>query len=139
MSDEQAVRAANERFYMAMNRLDIEAMDEVWADDESAVCVHPGREAIIGYERIRESWVVIFSSSSSMSIAASNERVQLSDDVAWVVCTETISLMMEEGLAAAAAQATNVFRRKDGGWRMVLHHASPIPFTTQDEWPDVIN
>jgi uncharacterized protein (TIGR02246 family) len=139
MSDEQAVRAANERFYMAMNALDIEAMDEAWANDGGAVCVHPGREALVGYERIRESWILIFSSSSSMSIAASNVRVQLSDDVAWVVCTETISMMTEEGLTAAAAQATNIFRRKEGRWRMILHHASPIPFTSQDEWPDVIN
>lgn len=139
MSDEQNVRAANERFYMAMNRLDIEEMDAVWANEEAAICVHPGREALVGYERIRESWVVIFSSSSSMSIAASNECIQLSNDVAWVVCTETISMMMEEGLAAAAAQATNIFRRRDGGWQMILHHASPIPFTTQEEWPDVIN
>lgn len=139
MSDEQDVRAANEDFYMAMNRLDIEEMDAVWANDEAAICVHPGREALVGYERIRESWVVIFSSSSSMSIAASNERIQLSNDLAWVVCTETISMMTEEGLAAAAAQATNIFRLRDGRWQMILHHASPIPFTTQDEWPDVIN
>jgi uncharacterized protein (TIGR02246 family) len=139
MSDEQSVREANNRFYMAMNALDIEEMDEVWADDERAICVHPGREAIIGYERIRESWVAIFSASDSISIAAGQERVQLSNDVAWVACVETISLMIEEGLAAAAAHATNVFRRTNGRWRMVLHHASPIPFTTQDEWPDVIN
>ena len=139
MSDEQAVREANERFYMAMNALDIEETDEVWLDDDRAVCVHPGREAIIGYERIHESWAAIFSAPSSMSIAASNERVQLSHDVAWVACIETISLVMEEGLAAAATQATNIFRRTDGRWRMVLHHASPMPFTPQDEWPEVIN
>lgn len=139
MSDEQAVRAANERFYMAMNAQDIGEMDELWADDERAVCVHPGREAIIGYEQIHESWVVIFSGSSSMSIAAGNELTSISGEMAWVSCTETISMMTEEGLAAAAAQATNIFRRTDGRWRMVVHHASPIPFTTQDEWPDVIN
>jgi uncharacterized protein (TIGR02246 family) len=139
MSDEQSVREANERFYAAMNALDINEMNEVWADDEAAVCVHPGREAIIGYERIRESWAAIFSASTSMSIAASNEHVQLRGDVAWVSCVETISLVMEEGLAAAATQATNIYRRIEGGWRMTLHHASPIPFTTQDEWPDVIN
>ena len=139
MSDEQAVREANERFYMAMNALDMKEMDEVWADDERAVCVHPGREAIIGYQRIRESWTIIFSSSSAMSIAASNERISVSDDIAWVACTETISLMTEEGLAAAAAQARNIFCRTNDRWRMLLHHASPIPFTTQDEWPDVIN
>ena len=139
MSDEQRVREANERFYMAMNSLEIDEMDEVWMDDVSAICVHPGREAIIGYERIRESWMTIFSASNSMSIAASNERITVAMDVAWVACTETISMMTEEGLAAAAAQATNIFRRRGDTWQMVLHHASPIPFTTQDEWPDVIN
>jgi ketosteroid isomerase-like protein len=46
---------------------------------------------------------------------------------------------MKEGLAAAAAQATNIFRRTEDRWRMVVHHASPIPFANQDEWPDVIN
>jgi ketosteroid isomerase-like protein len=139
MSDETAVREANERFYMALNALDIDGMDEVWANDEGAVCVHRGREAIIGYARIRESWSIIFSSSGSMSIAAEGSCIQLSGDVAWVVCTETISLMTDEGLAAAAAQATNIFRRIDGSWRMVVHHASPIPFATPDEWPDMIN
>jgi ketosteroid isomerase-like protein len=139
MSDEQRVREANERFYTAMNSLDIDDMDEVWADDPAAICVHPGREAIFGYERIRESWLVIFTATNAMSIAASNERVMITNDVAWVACTETISMMMEEGLAAAAAQATNIFRRTPAGWRMIVHHASPIPFTTLDEWPDVIN
>jgi uncharacterized protein (TIGR02246 family) len=139
MSDEEQVRQINERFYMAMNAAEIDEMDEVWADDSSAICVHPGREAIFGYERIRESWTVIFSSANPLSIAAGNERINIAGDVAWVSCIETISLMMEEGLAAAAAQSTNIFRRTNGRWRMLVHHASPVPFTTQDEWPDVIN
>lgn len=139
MSDEKNVREANERFYTAMNAADIDGMDEVWADDSRAVCVHPGREAIVGYERIRESWSMIFTATDSLSIAVGNELITVADNVAWVTCIETISLMMEGGLAAAAAQCTNIFRRTDGRWRMIVHHASPIPFMTQDEWPDVIN
>ena len=139
MSDEESVREANERFYTAMNAADVVEMDEVWADDPGAVCIHPGREAIIGYERIRESWSVIFTATNSMSIAPGNELITVVDGVAWVTCIETISLMMEEGLAAAAAQCTNIFRRTDGRWKMVVHHASPIPFMSQEEWPDVIN
>jgi ketosteroid isomerase-like protein len=139
MSDEKNVREANERFYTAMNAADIVGMDEVWADDPGAVCVHPGREAILGYERIRESWSVIFTATDSLSIAVGNELITVVDGVAWVTCIETISLMMEGGLAAAAAQCTNIFRLIDGRWRMIVHHASPIPFMTQDEWPDVIN
>jgi len=139
MSDEQMVREANERFYRAMNAADVGQMDEVWAGDATAVCVHPGREAIFGYERIRESFAVIFSAENSMSIVASNEHIRVQQDIAWVACTETISIMMEDGLDAAAAQATNIFQRTEGAWRMVVHHASPIPFTTQDDWPDMIN
>jgi uncharacterized protein (TIGR02246 family) len=140
MADDERVREANERFYLAMNTLDIEEMDEVWMDDGAAICVHPGHEAIIGYERIRESWSLIFAATSQMSISAGGERVTLvGDAVAWVTCVETISLVTEEGLAAAAAQATNIFRFAEGRWRMVVHHASPIPFTSLDEWPDVIN
>jgi uncharacterized protein (TIGR02246 family) len=139
MSDEQRVREANEKFYMAMNSLDIDEMDEVWEDDAASICVHPSGDTIIGYDRIRESWLAIFHASTSMSIAASHEHITVAGEVAWVACTETISLITDDGLAAAAAQATNIFRRRGGRWRMVLHHASTIPFTTVDEWPDVIN
>ena len=139
MPDEKSVREANERFYSAMNAADIAEMDEVWINDSKAVCVHPGREAIVGYERIRESWSEIFSSTNSLSIAAGNELITVVEGVAWVTCIETISLIMEEGLAAAAAQCTNIFRLIDGHWKMIVHHASPVPFTTQEEWPDVIN
>ena len=139
MSEEQLVREANERFYRAMNAADAEQMDAVWSGVATDVCVHPGREAIFGYERIRESFAMIFSAENSMSIVASNEHIVIHEEIAWVACTETISIMMEDGLDAAAAQATNIFQRTNGAWRMVVHHASPIPFTTQDDWPDVIN
>jgi ketosteroid isomerase-like protein len=139
MRDEERVREANDRFYAAMNSLDVGEMDMVWLDTEAAICVHPGREAIFGYEHIRESWVMIFSVTDSMTIASSNERVQVAGEIAWVACTEIISMMTEEGLVAAAAQATNIFRRAGDGWRMIVHHASPAPLTTQDEWPDLIN
>ena len=87
MSDVQQVREANERFYMAMNALDIEEMDAVWADTDAAVCIHPGREALNGYVNIRESWLTIFSATNSMSIVASNERITIAGDVAWIACT----------------------------------------------------
>ena len=141
MSEERRVREANASFYAAMNSLDIDEMDAIWTDDAQAVCVHPGRNAIIGYEHIRESWEAIFSAASAMSIAASDERITIAGDIAWVVCTETISLMIDTELVAASAQATNIFRRAVAGgrWRMIVHHASPIPFKPLEEWPEVIN
>jgi hypothetical protein len=37
------------------------------------------------------------------------------------------------GLAGGRAVATNVFRRTTGGWRLWLHHASPVLTRDQPE------
>jgi ketosteroid isomerase-like protein len=139
MDDEKRVYEANERFYAAMSSAEIHDMDEVWFQDPGCVCVHPGREAIVGYNLIRESWESIFAGTNSMAVSASHQRITVTENVAWVVCNETISVMTPEGLAAAAAQATNVFRRVGDTWKMTLHHASAVPLKTEDVWPDLIN
>ena len=140
MPEDEGVREVNARFYAALNAMDVDAMDDIWADAPEVVCVHPGHEAIFGYERVRDSWILIFASTSSMSITASDERVSVAGDTAWVACTESISLVIEGELVSASAHATNIFRRTGAGWRMVVHHASPVPSrVVTEEWPDTIN
>ena len=139
MNEEQQVKEANDNFYFAVTSADLEQMDQIWVNSPESVCVHPGREALFGYDEIRESWLAIFENTESMSISASGQRITIVKDVAWVICNETISLMTADGLAAAAAQATNIYRRIADQWKLILHHASPVPFTSQDDWPDVVN
>ena len=31
-------------------------------------------------------------------------------------------------MVSSMARATNIFVRHDNAWRMVVHHASPVPF-----------
>ena len=42
MSEEDAVREANDRFYRAFESLKLEAMEAAWAHDERVQCIHPG-------------------------------------------------------------------------------------------------
>ena len=51
-------------------------------------------------------------------------------DVAWVSCLERNATADAEQIHTSLAQATNLFVRHDGRWRMVVHHASPVPFLT---------
>jgi ketosteroid isomerase-like protein len=49
-------------------------------------------------------------------------------DVAVVTCEENIlaDISAQDGLVGGTAVATNVFRRRDGRWRLWIHHASPV-------------
>jgi uncharacterized protein (TIGR02246 family) len=117
---------AEAAFYEALEAGDIEAMMEVWAEDEELVCVHPGGPRISGYEQVRESWTKILGSGQRL-------KVQLTDQV--YVQGMMLSIhSLHEHIAAAndaarqrAVVTTNVYVRQGGGWRMIAHHASPGP------------
>lgn len=124
---EPDVRAANAAFYRALTALDLAAMDTLWAAGHDAVCVHPGREALHGWSGIRESWEGIFASTTWMHVEPTDVRVVVVGDLAVVSCAENITAQAEDGVGVASAHATNVFRRHDDRWRMLVHHASPVP------------
>ena len=52
----------------AIGRGDLDAIMEVWADDEEIVCIHPTGQRLSGASAIRESWQTIFSSNTSLTV-----------------------------------------------------------------------
>ncbi len=131
MTREQlAVAEANEAFYRALSNGDIAGMDDLWFPADWVECVHPGATGLRGWEVVRESWRQILGNGARLAVSASEVRVRLLGDVAWVSCLERIAAADDEQIHTSLAQATNLFVRHDGRWRMVVHHASPVPFLT---------
>jgi hypothetical protein len=58
--------------------------------------------------------------------------------LAWVICTENITIFNDSSFDSAQAVATNLFIRREGRWLMVHHHASPIPVIIPDDSSDII-
>jgi len=127
MINENKVQSANERFYEASNKRDIEAMNQVWRNGERVTCVHPGWPPLNGFEPIMNSWAGIFENSGNMEIRISDVRVLASEDLAWVSCTEKLFTIAESGVLASQVFATNLFHLEGDVWKMVMHHASPVP------------
>ena len=48
LTDQEAVKEANERFYEAFGALAIEGMDAVWDNSDRSLCVHPGWRPLLG-------------------------------------------------------------------------------------------
>jgi ketosteroid isomerase-like protein len=124
---EQALRAANQEFYLAFESLDIEEMARVWAHDDDVQCVHPGWDLLIGWEEIRERWARIFANAKRVKIALSSVWARVEGNAGWVACTEHVTTAFADGFDDATVQATNIFVLRDGHWLLVAHHASPLP------------
>lgn len=123
----------NREFYRAFEKLDLPAMRALWLEGEQARCVHPGGELVIGYARILESWQMIFAGTESIRFELVDVHAEVQGEAGWVTGYERIYASREgagpggeRGALMAEAAATNVFRRVDGRWRLVLHHASPV-------------
>ncbi|HUJ28892.1 MAG TPA: nuclear transport factor 2 family protein [Myxococcales bacterium] len=118
--DEQEVLQANEAFYEAFEAGDIGAMDACWAREAPIACLHPGWEPLLGREAVMHSWRgILLGGGAPGAIRCERAVARVSGDCAWVVCREV--------LPAGSLVATNVFQREGGAWRMVHHHASPMP------------
>lgn len=123
------LREANERFYRALEALDLAAMERVWLPGPEVRCIHPGSEALVGWRVVRAAFAQIFANTRWMRVQPTDVRLQVIGEVGLVACAENITATMDDDVGVAVAQATNLFRHTPDGWRMILHHASPAPVT----------
>ncbi len=126
MTDPEHVVEANLKFYFALESLDVDLMDEVWATDASAICVHPGKERLAGWENIRASWERIFKNITSLRIDVTDVSVEVQGNVSWVTCLENIHQEVGDQIQRSQAYATNIFVFEEDRWLLVLHHASML-------------
>ncbi|MDC1153514.1 nuclear transport factor 2 family protein [Nitrospinaceae bacterium] len=127
MIKEEPAIVVNEKFYKAFNARDLDAMKSVWSSQGNLICVHPGWSPLNGFEPIMESWQGIFKNSGNMDIQVSDITVTTSEDLAWVSCVEQIYTIASNGVLASKVFSTNLFQINEGSWKMIMHHASPMP------------
>ena len=115
---------AENAFYEALERGDLEAMMAVWAEDEDIICVHPTGPRLFGQDQVRESWAKIFAGGTG-------PRVHITQQVAVTGMMIAVHSLHEnftlegEARTQVPVVATNVYLRTAAGWRMIVHHASP--------------
>lgn len=117
--ERDAVLAANRAFYRAFADRDLAAMDRLWAPSGAVICLHPGQAPLLGRTDIMASWRAILGHPQSPNVRCSDEWVVGRPGLAIVVCRE---ILLEGQL-----MATNTFARRSEGWRMIGHHAGPVP------------
>lgn len=126
--------AAERAFYAAFEDADLEAMRTLWSRSPEVVCVHPGGPRLTGFEAVMESWRQIFDSGQRLRFRLRGRRQLTGSDLVLHCLIEEIETVGEAG-PAGRVLVTNGYRREEGGWRMVLHHASAPPRSDRPEGP----
>ena len=117
------VIAANAAFYAAFESGDMDAMSDVWEHSDRVSCVHPGWNRLHGWAAVAASWFALFQNGQHLQFIITNEQVELDGDLAWVSCDE--NLLSDQQVGGTVA-ALNLFARTDDGWKLHVHHGSPV-------------
>jgi len=125
---------AQNAFYEALERSDLEAMMAVWSEDEDIVCVHPAGQRLAGQAQVREAWRQMFAGGPGMRVRITQQVVIAGMMLEVHSVHENITVAGEKRPRPPMV-ATNVYLRTAAGWRMIVHHASPTPGEAAAEPP----
>jgi len=137
--DTAVLEAVNGELYAAIEAADLDRMGRVWLDEphaQDAICVHPGWPPIQGRDQVLRSWAAIMANTSYIQFFLTDVEISVAGEVAVVTCAENILTAVGDAETGSSALsgghvvATNVFRRTPDGWRLWVHHASPVLAST---------
>ncbi|MEM7007840.1 MAG: nuclear transport factor 2 family protein [Thermodesulfobacteriota bacterium] len=134
--DKEQILEVNTRFYRALGTRDLELMGTVFVHDERAGCMHPGWVMLKGWEAIRQSWENVFDPADQLEIKLHNLSIEIQNDAAWVTCVQELTYIKRDPVVMNVSVSTNIFERGESGWVMVIHQASPMPISSNEEEPN---
>ena len=94
-------------------------------DPDQLVCVHPGWPMLRGRAAVLRSWSAVMAGTDYIQFFLTDVQVAVHGDTAVVTCTENVLTSADVGDNATVV-ATNVFVRRPDGWRLQVHHGSPV-------------
>ena len=123
---EDDVRVASDQFYSALEAMangDASSMADIWSHEDDVTTMHPigGREE--GWEAVRGSWEGVASASSDGTVTRSDQVIRVIGNGAYELCTESVSWTFAGEPMSLEGRATNAYRKENGEWRIVHHHA----------------
>jgi ketosteroid isomerase-like protein len=113
-------------FYDAMESADIDAVGEVWLDDDDVCCIHPGGARLVGGAAVRGSLAALLS-NGPVQIRTVSRKCFESPTLAVTNVIEEVVVVQGGSRQLVHVIATNAYTKTQAGWKMVLHHAAPAP------------
>lgn len=117
---------AEQAFYEALENANLEALMELWSDDDEIVCIHPGGPRLVGHAAVRAGWKALFTNGP---VLARRAHLHVIGGPMFAVhsIVEQVIVAQAEATTVVNVFATNVYIKGPQGWRLILHHAGLTP------------
>lgn len=125
---------AESAFYTAFAKGNLDAMMQVWLDSDAISCVHPAGPRLAGRQAVRAGWTEILAASAGLRFRL-GELSRTQDALLSVHLLHEYLTVPGEDSERAPVVATNIYQLTQQGWRMLLHHASPVALVAIVETP----
>jgi ketosteroid isomerase-like protein len=134
-ADENAVRDAAARFYVALNALfrgDVGPMTQVWSHADDVTYMGPGGGFEVGWPQVRANWEAQAAKHLGGEVKPVAMRILAGQELAVVQNYEQGENTNAGGKPAPVSiRATHVFRKEGGQWKMIGHHTDLLPYLEQ--------
>ncbi len=127
MSRVDEVKAASDRFYSALSRMDVTQLPEIWSHSETVTTMHPMGGEQVGWEAVRESFEQAAGAMTDVHVEIADQTIQAGDDMAYEVGVERGHGTVAGESISIEHRVTNVYRREGGQWKLVHHHTDLSP------------
>lgn len=126
MTTAQDVLSTNQAFYDAFEKMDVDAMGLIWSKGSNVSCIHPGRNALQGWDPIRFSWDQIFRNTNHLEVTVDIISTNVKGDLAYIMMVENLVQVVPERRMEVQGMVTNVFEYENGNWYLIHRHTSPL-------------
>ena len=130
MTSQDEAREASRQFYAALNSLfngDSDPMAAIWDHGPTVTSLRPfgGRE--VGWQAVHDAFARIATHATGGDNEIHDQLIEVVGDMAYEVGVERGHLELAGHQVPVEYRVTNVYRRRDDGWKMVHHHTDTSP------------
>jgi ketosteroid isomerase-like protein len=130
MSSREDVLKASEKFYAALNSMlngNAAPLADIWLHSAAVTTMHPVGGRQVGWDSVWESWVQVAELASDGQVRLVERIIEIAGDAAYELGVERGQVKLAGEQVNIENRVTNIYRRDEGGWKIVHHHTDVAP------------
>ncbi len=127
-ADADAIRSLVNREVAAINGKDLRALSEIWSKDKDILMFDvppPGR--FQGWDQIGRLWKDFFDKVTEIRLTVDAVRTETQGSLGYATYDWSMTGRLGSYALEDRGQATAIYRKEGGQWRLIHAHYSPVP------------